>query len=44
MFGSFVCIRRPLGKVDTNWGITIRYLRKYSFQLVCNTQKINLKI
>jgi hypothetical protein len=40
MFGWFVCIRRPLGKVDTNQGITIRYLRKYSFQLACNTQKI----
>jgi hypothetical protein len=40
MFGWFVCTRRPLGKVDINYDLAIRYLTKYSFKLACNTQKI----
>jgi hypothetical protein len=43
MFGWFVCTRRPLGKIDTIRISQIRYLRKYSFQLACNTQKIKFK-
>ena len=33
MFGWFVCTRHPLGKVDTNYDITIRYLKNTPFNL-----------